>query len=561
MADTTPAVKAPMRTTDDNFSHITNKGAGKPPVKHVNYFFDGLLYVPRDDSHHVLVEGRGDDAKHPQALDVDIYTGEVKVVLESPLSNGGFLADADGHVRLAWGVHDSDGKPNLFYREAGDAADWKDLSALYDDRDPADEDTGPLMMAQDGKTFYWRGRTPESTLGLFSVDPGNLSKKVIFADPAFDITTYVFGDFAGNRHDVLGVETEPGLPAFHVIDAKDSETPLLQALQQAFPRQSVYITSATRDGGQVVLFVSSDRNPGDYYLFNTKTLKADWLYSRMDRIDPDKMALRQPVDFKARDGLTLHGYLTVPQGETQKDLPLILLPHGGPHNIWDSWGWDAESEFFASRGYAVLQVNYRGSGGYGLKFQALGYQNWGTTMQDDLADAVQWAAKQGIADPKRICIYGASYGGYAALENPIRYPDLYRCAVGYVGVYDLTLEAKYGDVHRSRYGRNFLEAVRGNDQVALKQYSPAFNADKITIPVFIAYGGKDQRVVPDNARELMEAMDKLGKKYEVLFDPYEIHGFRKPEDKFELYTRMLNFIDTNIGGTVAKAATAKASAP
>ena len=177
----------------------------------------------------------------------------------------------------------------------------------------------------------------------------------------------------------------------------------------------------------------------------------------------------------------------------------------------------------------------------------MGYRSWGTTMQDDLADAVRWAVKKGIADPNRICIYGASYGGYAALENVIRYPHLYKCAVGYVGVYDLTLEAKYGDVHRSASGRNYLEIVNGNNEPELKEYSPVFNADKITVPVFIAYGGRDQRVVPDNAEELMAAMDAAGKKYEVLFYPYEVHGFRKPEDRFELYTRMLAFFDKYIG--------------
>jgi dipeptidyl aminopeptidase/acylaminoacyl peptidase len=308
----------------------------------------------------------------------------------------------------------------------------------------------------------------------------------------------------------------------------------------------------------VVVYVGSDRNPGDYYLFNSKTLKADVLFSTLDDIDPDKMATMRPVSFQARDGMTLHGYLTAPVGSPAKNLPLIILPHGGPHFIRDYWGWNSEVQFLASRGYAVLQVNFRGSGGYGMKFQDLGYRNWGTTMQDDLADAVRWAVQQGAADPKRVCIYGASYGGYAALENVIRYPDLYKCAVGYVGVYDLTLQGKYSDTERSASGRHYLEAVLGDEQDKLKEYSPAYHADKINVPVFIAYGGKDQRVVPDNARELMAAMDKAGKKYELLFDPYEDHGFKKPEDKFELYDRMLKFFGEYIGPQAGKSAAATA---
>ena len=542
------------RTSDTagNFTHVIHKDA--PRKASTEYFFDGMLFIPRDNAHHVLVEGWASDAKHLQALDVDIYTGEVKVVVESPLANGGFLADAEGNVRLAWGENNSDGIRQLFYRDASDSAKWQDLSALYKGLDPADYDTGPLEMAQDGKTLYWRGRTTDSTLGLFSVNPADMSMKTLYSDPAFDTDEFIYGRFADNDHKILAVETFPGLPELHVIDQKDPETAVLLALRQAFPNQYVDITSATRDGTSMLVYVGSDRNPGDYYLFNVKTLKADWLFSTLDQIDPDKMADMKPVSLKARDGLTLYGYLTAPTGKPQKNLPLILLPHGGPHNVRDYWGWDPEVQFFASRGYAVLQVNFRGSGGYGLKFQSLGYRNWGTTMQDDLADAVQWAVQQGIADPNRICIYGASYGGYAALENPIRYPQLYKCAVGYVGVYDLTLEAKYGDVHRSASGRNYLEIVHGNDAAELKKYSPVYNVDKLTIPVFLAYGGRDVRVVPDNAKELRAAMDAAGKKYEYLFDPYEVHGFLKPANRFELYTRMITFIDGNIGSSANTAA-------
>lgn len=555
--DDAPQDKTTAKDEVDHFSHVKKDD---PKAKHVDRFFDGMLYIPRDDSHQVLVQGSA-DGQPIQAFDVDIYTGEVKDITDSPIKNGGFLVDADGHVRLAWGRRGYDGSRQLFYRDAGDPAPWKDLSALYKGADPADYDIGPLRMTQDGKNFYWLGRSPDSTLGLYQVDPADMSLKQLFEDPVVDPSNYFYGDSPGNDHKILAVETELDTPAFHTIDAKDPETAVLLALQQAFPGQEAYITSATHDGVSMVVYVSSDHNPGDFYLFNTKTLKADWLFSATDLIDPDKMAGREPISLKARDGLSLHGYLTAPPGKPPKDLPLILLPHGGPHNVRDYWGWDPEAEFFASRGYAVLQVNYRGSGGYGLKFQSMGYRNWGTTMQDDLADAVQWAVQQGIADPNRICIYGGSYGGYAALENPIRYPKLYKCAVGYVGVYDLTLEAKYGDVHRSADGRNYLEIVRGNNAAELKQYSPVFNADKITVPVFIAYGGKDQRVVPDNAKELMAAMDAAGKKYEVLFDPYEVHGFGKPQDKFEFYTRMIKFIDDNIGDAAAKSEAVTVSKP
>lgn len=549
-SDGKSSVDQPAQDNVAGFTHVIHKSEPKTP--HVNHFFGAMLYIPHADNHHMVIEGWSSDEARRQAFDVEIYTGDIKVVTESPIDSSSFLADADGNVRIAWGTKRSDGSRQLFYRDAGDSAKWQDLSALYKGVDPADYDTGPSRMAQDGKSFYWWGRTPDTTLGLFQVKPSDMSMTSVYSDPVFDTAEVYFGDYATNDHKVLAVETDPGLPELHVIDDKDPETAVFMALRQAFVGQEATITSATRDGTSMVVYVSSDRNPGDYYLFNAKTLKADWLFSALDLIDPDKMAEMAPVSLKARDGLPLYGYLTAPPHKPLKDLPLILLPHGGPHNVRDFWGWDPEAQFFASRGYAVLQVNFRGSGGYGLKFQGLGYRNWGTTMQDDLADAVQWAVKQGFADPNRICIYGASYGGYAALENPIRYPQLYKCAVGYVGVYDLTLESRYGDVHRSADGRNYLEIVRGNNAAELKQYSPVFNVDKLTVPVFIAYGGKDERVVPDNAKELMAAMDTAGKKYEYLFDPYEVHGFGKPQDKFELYARMIKFIDANIGDAAVK---------
>ena len=258
------------------------------------------------------------------------------------------------------------------------------------------------------------------------------------------------------------------------------------------------------------------------------------------------MANMRPVTLKARDGVTLHGYLTLPTDGNGKNLPLILNPHGGPHGIRDAWGWDPEAQFFATHGYAVLQVNYRGSGGYGMKFQDMGYRRWGTTMQSDLADAVHWAIGQGIADPKRICVYGASYGGYAALENSILYPGLYKCTVGYVGVYDLTLLGR-SDFSHYAFGDRYLDVVLGDDKSTLEAESPVYQADKIKDPLFIIYGGADKRVVPENAEELMAALDKLGRKYEVMYERNEGHGFTKPQHNCELHTRMLHFFDKYIG--------------
>lgn len=510
--------------------------------------FYRMLYIPHEESNHVVVQVEEDSHHHDQAMDIDIYSGATKLVASSPASYGEFGVDREGNVRLAWGQDAKTGAHEVYYRNQEPASSWKDLSSMYAGADVADDASHPDGMTPDGKSFYWYGRTSVGTMGLFTVDPNDGKEQSLFSDPGFDVERWTRDMTAAEGGRIVAVQTDPGLPETHILAPDDGRVRVIEQLKKAFPGQEIRVTSSTRDGSKMVVFVTSDRDPGNFYLVDSKTLKADYLFGVLEQIAPAKMAPMQPVTIDSRDGMTLHGYLTTPVGVPARNLPLIVLPHGGPHGLRDHWGWNSEVQFFAYHGYAVLQVNYRGSGGYGMKFQDLGYRHWGTTMLDDLADSVRWATQQGIVDPKRVCIYGASYGGYAALESVIRYQDLYKCAAGYVGVYDLTLQAQYGDTHQFASGRRYLDTVLGDDQDDLKAHSPVYNVGDINVPVFIAYGGKDQRVVPDNAKELIAAMDEAGKRYESpLFDPYETHGFIKPEHRFELYTRMLAFFDGHIG--------------
>lgn len=515
------------------------------------YFF-GLLHIDEQDAKHVLIYGgtyglNGHYNQVNQVYSLDVYSGALRRVLSSPLQNGFLETDDTGEVRVVVGEDPKDGSAQALYRVSDEKSDWKDLTSLYEHDDPAETYIGPAGVEPDDKHLYWFGRTSTSTIGLYSLDPDTLKMTELASDPALDISDLVWSmDWHGPKH-VIAVETMPGLPAVNMLDGDDPKAQVLASLYDAFPGQHVTITSNTRDGNQMVVFVSSDRNPGEYYLFDAKDNKVSYLFSSKPEIDATKMAFMRPIVFQARDGLTLHGYLTLPPGSDGKNLPLIINPHGGPYQIRDEWRWDPEAQFFASRGYAFLQVNYRGSAGYGMKFTDAGYRQWGGVMQDDLADAVRWAIKQGTADPRRVCIYGGSYGGYAAIENPIRYPDLYRCAVGYAGPYDLTLAAGHGDTHHFYSGARYLSVVLGDDEQQLKAYSPVFNADKLKAALFIVYGGQDMRVVPQNSEELMAALDKLGKKYKKLYKAEEFHGFYKPDNRIELYTQMLQFFDENIG--------------
>ena len=526
---------------EDAFTHI---GARQG----LQYFIQ-MLYIPPAHAKHVIVQTESDNGyrnQPDQAYSLNIYDGTLRDIAHSPTANGTLETDNSGIVRIAIGSNAMTGADEFYYRSSASDLNWKDLSSLFNGDDPADSPLDPLGFTASNHDIYWLGRTPSSTLALFKLDPDTRKATLLYGDPQYDVDDVIWSmDWQKTQH-IIAVTTVPGLPALHILDSNSTKAQDLASLYAAFPNQVVNITSNTRDGSEMVIFVHSDRNPGSYYLFNAKTSKVSLLFNVLPGIDPNQMADMRPVTFKARDGVTLHGYLTLPPGSNGKNLPLIINPHGGPHGIRDEWGWDPEAQYFAAHGYAWLQVNYRGSGGYGMKFQDMGYGHWGTTMQSDLADAVHWAVQQGTADPKRVCIYGASYGGYAALENSILYPNLYKCTVGYVGLYDLTLagRASWG-LYAS--GQRYVDIVLGTDNAALKAESPVYQADKIHDPLFIIYGGADKTVVPENAREMMSALDKAGIHYEALYDANEGHGFAEPKHRFELYTRMLAFFDKYIG--------------
>ena len=265
----------------------------------------------------------------------------------------------------------------------------------------------------------------------------------------------------------------------------------------------------------------------------------------MPWLKAENMAPSMPFTFKSRDGLTLHGFITARPGGDPK--PMIVMPHGGPHGPYDSWTYDSDAQFLASRGYAVLQVNFRGSGGRGKDFLESGYREWGGKMQDDIADGVKWAIDNKQADPARICTYGASYGGYAALMQTIRYPELYKCAIGYVGVYDLQVMKKEGDITDRNSGRRYLDRALGTDEALLRAWSPAQNVDKIKVPVFLAQGSIDKRVPMEQFNALKNAFKAAGVPIETMVAQGEGHGFYKPENRAELYKRMEAFLSRHIG--------------
>ncbi|MDN5864765.1 MAG: S9 family peptidase [Gammaproteobacteria bacterium] len=522
-----------------------------------NAAFLGVLSRLRKNPRAILVYGtRSHRATKPIAFWLDVYTGDMHRVAQSPMGNGGLMADHNGDVRIAWGYNSKTGWPGLYYRDA-DSMDWQDKTSLIGKADAAAAlaTGGPIMFGPDNESVYFRTWADNAarTMGLYSYDLNTGKKRLLYDNPAVDLGG-VIESF--DRKSLVGVEVYPGEPEILALKPKSARIQLLAALKQALPNSQVNITSWTRDGSEAIVYTWGDKVSPAYYLYSSRPKpRLTFLFHEVPWIKNRNLSRMKPIQFKTRDGLTVHGYLTIPHGvEKPENMPMVVYVHGGPHGIRVHWGYSpggfdsTATEILADNGYAVLSLNYRGSGGYGFKFLSAGFRHWGDTMQNDLADGVKWAIEQGYADPEQVCIFGASYGGYAALMNSERFPDLYQCAVGYSGCYDLVLhETRTSDTARFAAGRLYLATVLGTNEKQLKAFSPAYNADKLEIPVLLLHGGRDERCPVDGYDHMVDAIEENGTPLKTLFYNNEGHGFYEPEHRIEAWKEMLAFFAKYIG--------------
>lgn len=471
---------------------------------------------------------------------MDIYNRRRTTVATAPVRNASFAVDTAGEVRFARGAG-YDNVSKLYYREAR-GQDWR----LINDQAETGVVVSALGFSRDGRTAYLSAEMPEGPDAIFAYDPATDKRTQLIRDPIADpwavIERLDSHEPAGARFMSDGIRSR-------FFDEASPTALLYRSLEKAFPGQAVAVTSTTRDGRLALLQVWSDRNNGDFYLFDTVRKSADLLYSRREWFDPARVPASRAIEVTARDGMKLHGYLTLPTGKEQP-LPLVVLAHGGPFGVFDEWGFDDDSQMLADAGYAVLRLNFRGSGNYGRDYMNAGARQWGRTMQDDLTDATRWAIKEQIADPARICIYGASYGGYAALTGVAKEPSLYACAVGYVGVYDLEKMHK-DDASHSRSWRTWTSEWLG-DRAALAEVSPVNQAGRIKAPVFLAAGGQDERAPVEHTRKMEKALKGAGVPVESLYFKSEGHGFFTEPHRREYYTRLLAFLSVHLGGARAK---------
>ena len=496
--------------------------------------------LPNDDRHVVVAVMPFNADPFTRAERMDVYTGRRVPVARAPVRNAEFITDHAGVVRFADGLG-TDYVRKLYYR-ASEGAPWQ----LINDEAVTKYHESPIGFSEDDRTAYLIAERAQGPNAIVAYDTDTGMRKEVLRDDDTDPGRVIYRNGTAVP---VGVFFMDGKPRTAFFDATTPEARLYRSLEAAFDGDAVRITSQTADGRLALVLVASDRNPGDYYIFDTVAKKAEHVLARRDWFAPEQMATVRPIQLTARDGLPLHGYLTVPKGTDSRSLPMVVMPHGGPFWVRDEWGFESDAQLLARAGYAVLQVNFRGSGGYGRAFTQAGMRQWGGTMQDDVTDATQWAIEQGIADDQRVCIYGASYGGYAALMGAAKEPSLYRCAVGYVGVYDLPTMHTHGDIQKRMSGETYLREWLGpRDQLAT--VSPNRLADRIKVPVLLAAGGEDERAPIAHSRMMERALRTAGVPVETLYFDTEGQGFYVEANRREFYTRLLAFLSRSLGGSV-----------
>ena len=498
-----------------------------------------------DDPDHVIVQYNGRKATAPDLYKLDInsrwdskrnFNTKMKLIAKNPGNVTGWLVDNDGNVRGGSSLDGLNGK--FFYKDIGE-----EEFRLIREFKVTDESINPIGYDFNNETLYALSNVGRNTHAFYTYDP-NTDKlgEMIYGNDHVDMGGMIF---SRKRNKLLGVTYFDDYPRQVIFDTEEKQ--LREGLEQAFPGKQVNFVSSTKDETTSIVHVGNDQDPGQYYIFDRNTNKLRWILPTITSIKPDQMSPMKPIKFVSRDGLEIHGYITIPKNSDGKNLPLIVNPHGGPFGVRDFWGFNAEHQFFASRGYATVQVNYRGSGGYGREFEQAGYGGkWGAEMQNDLTDAVKHLVDEGIANPDKVCIYGASYGGYATMAGLAFTPDLYKCGINYVGVTDVGL--LFTSMPKSwEPAKELMKIQIGDpeDEALMQRMSPLAHVDKIKAPLMIVHGALDQRVVKQHATDLRDALKKRGVKLsnnEWIMKKDEGHGFRKEENRIELYKKMEKFL-------------------
>lgn len=498
-----------------------------------------ILHLLPNDPNNIIVShvkfGNKWVSRPSIAYKMNVYTGTIKRVARSPSKSATFVTNSKGHITHSIGLEVGDENFYLLHKRTGES--WKLIS-----RTAKTIASIPHASMKNGSIVFEEAQT-NAPNKLYLVNLSEKKKQLIYKHSSVD-PSYIQIDPTSNTAAV--VHFDPDYPDLALLDPDHPYSQLYPTLYQTFNGKKVVITSSSKDYTKFTIKVSSDTEPGQFYIFNTKKQKLKPLIEAKPWLNKKLLSEQTPFTFKNRDGITLHGYLTL-KNRNKKNNSLVVMPHGFQHGSRDYWRYTDEVQLLASRGYAVLQVNYRGSGGYGDHFEKSGDKHLGDLIQNDIIDATHWAINQEIIDKEKICIFGISLSGYSALKAPTIEPNLYQCAIGYAGIYDLSLLLTDSTMKKYQAGVNFLNEKLGKDIGKLKSTSPAYIANRINIPVFLAHGEDDNHADVKNFEIMKKSLKKVNNPAELLLIDDESHGFYKQESRQEFYEKLLTFLDKHIG--------------
>jgi dipeptidyl aminopeptidase/acylaminoacyl peptidase len=523
---------------DENFQlYASNINTGVP--KNLTPF-DSVRVGITDDlpeiDDYILIEMNKRNKEIFDVYRVNVNTGELTMVAENPGNVSGWVTDHEGKVRVATttdGVNTA-----LLYRETENDPFKEILKTNFK------ETLAPLFFTFDNQNIYAASNLGRDKAAIVKFDIKN-GKEIeeLYSNPEVDVENL---NYSRKRQVLTSIPYTTWKRQVHFLD--DRTKGVYEDLySQLGTNYEVVIVDLTKDESKYLVRTYSDRSLGSFYLYDYETKNLKELADVSPWLNENDLAEMKPIQYTSRDGLTINGYLTLPKGVDPKNLPVVVNPHGGP---WyrDVWTFNPEVQFLANRGFAVLQVNFRGSTGYGRKFWEESFKQWGLKMQDDVTDGVNWLIEQGIADPSRVAIYGGSYGGYTTLAGLAFTPDVYSAGVDYVGVSNLFTFMETIPPYWKPYLEMMYEMV-GNPKTDSAQFiatSPVFHADKIKAPLFIAQGKNDPRVKKSESDQMIEAMKKRGIEVEYMVKDNEGHGFHNEENRFDFYETMEKFLKKHL---------------
>jgi dipeptidyl aminopeptidase/acylaminoacyl peptidase len=484
-----------------------------------------------DDDDEILFQM---NRRKPEIFDVyrlNVHSGRFDLAAENPGNIQSWHTDHEGRLRL--GVTTDGVNTSILFRDR-ESDPWKTI-ATYDFKEYA----RPCLFTFDNRALYVSSNVGRDKVAIFRYDlESGRQTELVFEHSEVDVGELLY---SRRRKVITGAAYVTDRLRLQFFD--DWRRDIQQFLDDRLAGYQNHLISHSRDETKFIVHSASDRTMGGYYLLDTTAMELTKLFDISPWLEEEKLAPMEPIAYTSRDGFKVGGYLTLPVGSARRNLPLVVNPHGGP---WarDAWGFNPEVQFLANRGFGVLQINFRGSSGFGRAFLEAGFGQWGLAMQDDVTDGVRWAIEEGIADPRRIAIYGGSYGGYAALSGLTATPDLYSCGVSYVGVSNLFTWIAAIPPYWKPYLEMLYEMVGHPERDAerLRDTSPFFNAARIKVPLLVAQGANDPRVKKQESDQIVEALRGRGVQVEYLVKENEGHGFLNEENRFEFYRAMEKFL-------------------